>query len=469
MTSPDGHAVASATFTYLAEPADPVLSGLLEEMPAAEVLAGIRSGLPRRLVSAQATVARWRSQLERVPADGGLAEAQRKGIRLICPGDPEWPPQLDDLGARRPYALWVRGSDLRSCCAHAVSVVGSRAATAYGTHVAMQIAADLAERGWAIVSGAAYGIDAAAHHGALLADGRTVAVLACGADVPYPPGHATLLGTIAANGTIVSEYPPGRVPTRTRFLARNRIIAALSAGTVVAEAGLRSGTLNTARQARELGRPVMAVPGPVTSSPVRRLSPADPRRRSGLRHQRRRRPHPHRCHYRRRPHVTALKIGSPRRSASAAEQPQQRSPGRVPGPFLLVRRSRGPVRGSDGQLLRLLPYPGLSACAVPSVPATGLSLRSPWSAIDLFPSRGGPIFHGPASSALPYFGPPARKTSWPPGPPGVRAPPPRRCHLTAGKGTAVPRPPPGRPTLPVTAPGGTHEPDHRHRHRPPRR
>ncbi len=144
--------------------------------------------------------------------------------------------------------------------------MGSRAATAYGTHVTTEIAADLAERGWTIISGAAYGIDAAAHHGALLAGGRTTAVLACGADVPYPYGHATLLGTIAASGTIVSEYPPGRPPTRTRFLARNRIIAALSAGTVVAEAGLRSGTLNTARQARELDRALMAVPGPVTSA-----------------------------------------------------------------------------------------------------------------------------------------------------------------------------------------------------------
>ncbi len=266
MTGQAEHAVASATLTYLAEPADPVLAGLLEEMTPAGVLACIRSGLPRRPISAQATVARWRSQLDRVPADAGLAEAQAKGIRLVCPGDTEWPPQLDDLGTRRPYAVWARGSNLRSCCAQAISVVGSRAATAYGTHIATEIAADLAERGWAIISGAAYGIDAAAHHGALLAGGRTAAVLACGTDVPYPYGHATLLAAIAASGTIVSEYPQGRRPTRTRFLARNRIIAATSAGTVVVEAGLASGTLNTARHARELGRPVMAVPGPVTSS-----------------------------------------------------------------------------------------------------------------------------------------------------------------------------------------------------------
>jgi DNA processing protein len=266
MRSPVEHAVASATLTYLAEPADPVLRGLLEEMTPAGVLACIRSGMPRRLVSAHATAARWRSQLDQVPTDGGLAEAARKGIRLVCPGDPEWPPQLDDLGARRPYALWIRGSDLRSCCTQAVSVVGSRAATAYGTHVGTQIAADLAERSWTIISGAAFGIDSAAHHGALLAGGRTIAVLACGADVPYPYGHATLLETIAASGTVVSEYPLGWPPTSTRFLARNRLITALSAGTVVVEAGLRSGAVNAARHARDLGRPVMAVPGPVTSS-----------------------------------------------------------------------------------------------------------------------------------------------------------------------------------------------------------
>ena len=153
-----------------------------------------------------------------------------------------------------------------SCCQRAVAIVGSRAATAYGAHVATEIAASLSGQGWTVVSGAAYGIDAAAHHGALVAGGATVAVLACGVDHAYPRGHADLLASIAAHGAVISEYPPGQLPQRRRFLARNRLIAALTAGTVVVEAGLRSGALNAARHARELGRPVMAVPGPVTSS-----------------------------------------------------------------------------------------------------------------------------------------------------------------------------------------------------------
>ena len=238
------------------------------------MLACIRSGTlpsdvaaPGGLIAAKAALARWGGQLAGIPADAGLAGAQRRGIRLVCPGDPEWPRQLDDLGAARLYALWVRGTGhLRSCCRYSVSIVGSRAATAYGAHVAAEIAADLAGHGWAVVSGAAYGIDGAAHQGALAAGGRTVAVLACGVDYAYPHGHGDLLDTIATGGAVVSEYPPGRSPARLRFLTRNRVIGALSAGTAVIEAGLRSGALNTVRHARELNRPVMAVPGPVTSS-----------------------------------------------------------------------------------------------------------------------------------------------------------------------------------------------------------
>ncbi len=170
------------------------------------------------------------------------------------------------LGVARPYALWLRGeADLRYCCLQSVSIVGARAASAYGTHVGTEMAAALAARGWAVVSGAAYGIDACAHQGALAADGVTIAVLACGVDHAYPAGHYDLLASIAAQGVLVSEWPPGRTPNRLRFLIRNRVIGALTRGTVVVEAGLRSGALNTARHARDLHRPVMAVPGPVTS------------------------------------------------------------------------------------------------------------------------------------------------------------------------------------------------------------
>jgi DNA processing protein len=128
------------------------------------------------------------------------------------------------------------------------------------------MAAALGQRGWTVVSGGAYGIDDRAHRGALAADGRTIAVLACGVDWPYPAGNAALFDAIIASGALVSEWPPGRRPTRHGFLIRNRVIAALTRGTVVVEAGLRSGALSTARHARDLCRPLMAVPGPVTST-----------------------------------------------------------------------------------------------------------------------------------------------------------------------------------------------------------
>ena len=143
--------------------------------------------------------------------------------------------------------------------------MGARAATGYGNHVALEMGAGLAEHGLAIVSGGAFGIDASAHRGALAADGLTVAVVAGGLNYAYPQGHAGLFRAAAAQGALVSECPPDQRPTRPGFLIRNRIIAALSRGTVVVEAALRSGALNTARHARELCRPVMAVPGPVTS------------------------------------------------------------------------------------------------------------------------------------------------------------------------------------------------------------
>ena len=149
---------------------------------------------------------------------------------LVCPGDPEWPNGLDQLGQARPYALWLRGgADLRAACLRAVSMVGSRAATGYGAHVAGEIAADLGEQGWTVISGGAYGIDAAAHRGALATRAVTIAILACGVDHPYPAGHAELFADIAARGLVVSEWPPGRRPARMRFLVRNRTIAALPA------------------------------------------------------------------------------------------------------------------------------------------------------------------------------------------------------------------------------------------------
>jgi DNA protecting protein DprA len=183
------------------------------------------------------------------------------------PRRPGWPPALDDLGPARPHALWTRGpADLAACFSRSAAIVGAQAATAHGQHTAADVAASLADQGWTIISGAAYGIDAAAHRGALDAGGITIAVLACGPDIPYPRAHRSLLDDISARGAIISEWPPGTPPGRSRFLLRNRVIAALARGTVVAEASVRSGTLATAHHATALGRPLMAVPGPVTSA-----------------------------------------------------------------------------------------------------------------------------------------------------------------------------------------------------------
>ena len=164
-------------------------------------------------------------------------------------------------------ALWVVGSArLDDMAQRAVAIVGTRACTAYGEHVAADLAAGLVERDVTVVSGGAYGIDGAAHRATLATDGFTVAVLAGGIDIPYPSGHAALLHRIGQDGLVVSEYPPGVRPARHRFLTRNRLVAALSGATVVVEAGARSGAANTAAWARGLGRPVCAVPGPITSA-----------------------------------------------------------------------------------------------------------------------------------------------------------------------------------------------------------
>ncbi len=201
----------------------------------------------------------------------------RIGGRLLTPDDDEWPvlslTSFNGVDVRRqpdgvaPLALWVLGdAAIGEMSLRAASVVGTRAATAYGEHVASDLSEGLAERDVAVVSGAAFGIDGAAHRAALAADGCTVAVLAGGVDVPYPAGHSALLHRIQRAGLVVSEYPPGVRPARHRFLVRNRLVAALSGATVVVEAGLRSGAANTAAWARALGRVVCAVPGPVTSS-----------------------------------------------------------------------------------------------------------------------------------------------------------------------------------------------------------
>ncbi|MFI2739602.1 DNA-processing protein DprA [Streptomyces sp. NPDC018711] len=211
-------------------------------------------------------VASWRRRAAAARPGQDLDAVQALGGRFLVPGDAEWPSQLDDLGDARPLGLWVRGpADLRVWALRSVALVGARACTPYGAHTAADLAAGLSRQGWVVVSGAAYGIDGAAHRGALAAGGATVAVLACGVDSPYPRGHDRLIRRVAEQGLVVGELPPDSHPTPSRFILRNRVIAALTRGTVVIEAQHRSGSLVTARAAGRLGRHVMGVPGPVTS------------------------------------------------------------------------------------------------------------------------------------------------------------------------------------------------------------
>ncbi|MFD3530876.1 DNA-processing protein DprA [Streptomyces sp. NPDC058664] len=215
----------------------------------------------------QKRVTSWRLRATAAEPDRDLAAIHDLGGRFLIPGDTEWPRQLDDLGDARPLGLWVRGpADLRTWALRSVALVGARACTPYGAHTAADLATGLARHGWVVVSGAAYGIDGAAHRGALAAAGATVAVLACGVDSPYPRGHDQLIRRIAEQGLVVGELPPDSHPTPSRFILRNRVIAALTRGTVVIEAQHRSGSLVTARAAVRLGRHTMGVPGPVTSA-----------------------------------------------------------------------------------------------------------------------------------------------------------------------------------------------------------
>ncbi|MER8187425.1 DNA-processing protein DprA [Kitasatospora sp. NPDC094015] len=249
------------------EPGDQVIGRCLAEVSADDLMGAISGGGPVDGGEiSDVRLAAYRARLPAVHPDGDLARVEDLGGRFIIPGDLEWPSQLDDLGEARPVGLWVRGTgSLRLLALRSVAVVGARACSSYGAHVACELSAQLAERGWVVVSGAAYGIDAAAHRGALAAGGVTVAVLACGVDVAYPSGNTQLIRNIAEQGILLSELPPGEHPNRHRFVLRNRVIAALTRGTVVVEAALRSGALSTARRARDLNRHTMGVAGPVTS------------------------------------------------------------------------------------------------------------------------------------------------------------------------------------------------------------
>ncbi|MBS0025013.1 DNA-processing protein DprA [Microbacterium paraoxydans] len=268
-------ALARAAWTILAEPGDAVAGVLIQEFGA---IGGLRYAFDSRApatpeLRSQGAVRtldearrRWRPRASSAAVGRALRAALSAQAKLVIPGDDDWPEQLSDLGTQAPVALWVRGRSELLVARPQIAVVGARAASGYGERVASELSGDLAMTGATIVSGGAYGIDGAAHRAALGVGGATIAFLAGGVDRPYPAGHHDLLDRIVAHGAVVSEPPCGAAPTKWRFLARNRLIAALGQATVVVEAGWRSGSLNTAGHAAALGRPLGAVPGPVTSA-----------------------------------------------------------------------------------------------------------------------------------------------------------------------------------------------------------
>lgn len=260
--------IARAVLSRVCEPADPRIGRLLGQFEASEAVAALRRG---------ESSSAWANRARAVDESVLVRRAELLGLRYVIPSDDEWPPCLDELDHCPPVAgmggapigLWVAGAvSLDDWLGIGVAIVGARASTRYGEAVATDLAGRLAgdDVGYAVVSGGAYGIDAAAHRGALAVDGRSIGVYAGGLDEPYPRGNHQLFDRLAADHLVVSEVAPGVAPTRAGFLARNRLIAAMSVGTVVVEAAHRSGARNTASWAAELGRVVMAVPGSVHSA-----------------------------------------------------------------------------------------------------------------------------------------------------------------------------------------------------------
>ncbi|WP_170184272.1 DNA-processing protein DprA [Glutamicibacter uratoxydans] len=288
------HTLLMAQLNQLIEPNDVTAGALLELMSPQELLSLIQrrdhypQGLAGQLAeltgqrptpgSAQdlkVSLSRWRKRIDFANAEAALETIQRCGGGLLTDQDPQWPIQLNDLGFGRPLCLWWRASNpahLGSVSSqNSVSMVGSRDASDYGSQVTYELGRALGGRGFCIVSGGAYGIDAVAHRAGLSHDPweyplpPTITIVAGGADRLYPAGNHSLLQQVIANGVLYSEVPAGTSPTRFRFLNRNRLIAAFSRLTIITEARFRSGALNTASHAVELGRDVAAVPGSVFS------------------------------------------------------------------------------------------------------------------------------------------------------------------------------------------------------------
>lgn len=265
-----GERMARVVLSMIAEPNDAASGHVLARVGGVETLRLIEADDPVPGL-ARADALMWRERLGARITPGLLshvAETQGGAFGTLIPSDKDWPAGLDDLGDRAPYLLWTRGatSFLTRALSDRVAFTGARASTGYGEHVTSELVTGVADEERVIVAGGAYGIEGAAHRGALAAGGQTVAVLAGGLDRPYPAGHRDLLDRVGDLGLLVSELPPGSAPTRHRFIARNRLLAALSGATVIPEAGVRSGSMSTVLAARDLSRGVGAVPGPVTSA-----------------------------------------------------------------------------------------------------------------------------------------------------------------------------------------------------------
>lgn len=265
-----GERAARIALSMIAEPDDAATGRVLGRFGGVETLRLIESDDPVPGL-ARADAMLWRERLcaqitPRLP--DRMAEVEQRGFGTLMPADREWPAELNDLGDRAPYLLWTRGtaSFLTTALSDRVTITGARASTGYGEHVTAELVAGMADEERIVVSGGAYGIEGAAHRGALAASGQTIAVLATGLDRRYPNAHTELLDRIGDTGLLFSELPPGTVPTKQRFTARNRLLAAVSGATVIPEAGIRSGSITTVLQARDLGRGIGAVPGPVTSA-----------------------------------------------------------------------------------------------------------------------------------------------------------------------------------------------------------
>lgn len=272
----DAERNARMAWSHIVEPGDGLANELIDRMGAAAALAAVldpecRGSLATSLaksfaenavpIEARAVLKRWAARYSAADADKPIPT----GVQALIPGDEHWPAQLDELISARSIMLWVRG-DASLLASRSVAIVGARACTSYGEHVTTAIAEDLAHAGVTVVSGAAYGVDGAAHRAALAIGGNTIAVLASGVDRAYPAGHSDLITRIASQGAVVSEMPPGSTPTPHRFTMRSLLIAALANGVVVTEAGFRSGSLAAVTYAELLNKPVGAVPGPITSA-----------------------------------------------------------------------------------------------------------------------------------------------------------------------------------------------------------